>query len=148
VTSTRPYLLRALHEWMLDNGLTPQIVVDASGDDVQVPRQFVEDGRIVLNVSPTAVRDLSLGNERVEFRARFAGQPFPVSVSIARVLAIVARENGAGMSFQPETETGTGPGPQAHGEPPPDGSSPGDGPPDPEPGAPAPGGRPRLKVVK
>jgi len=135
MTSTRPYLLRALNEWMLDNGLTPQIVVDASADDVQVPRQFVKDGRIVLNVSPNAVRDLSLGNERVEFMARFAGQPFAVRVSIRRVLAIVARENGAGMTFQPEA------GPDD--EPPP-----GSTPPDAGPDAPPPAGRPRLTVVK
>ncbi len=140
MTSTRPYLLRALHEWMLDNGLTPQIVVDASGDDVQVPRQFVEDGRIVLNVSPSAVRDLSLGNEHVQFMARFAGQPFPVSVGIMRVLAIVARENGAGMVFQPEAAPPD--------EPPPDGAPPDAEPPQPDPHAPPPGGRARLKVVK
>lgn len=128
MTSTRPYLLRALHEWMIDNALTPQIVVDAQAPDVQVPRQFVTDGRIVLNVAPGAVRHLTLGNERVEFMARFAGAPFQVSVPARSVLAIVARETGAGMTFPDEP-------------PPPDGA-----PPDPEPGPPAP--RPRLKVVK
>lgn len=133
MTSTRPYLIRAMHEWMLDNGLTPQIVVDARPDDVQVPRQYVEDGRIVLNVSPGAVRDLSLGNERVEFRARFAGSPFHVSLATRQVLAIVARENGAGMTF-PSEEPGGEPSPDA---PPPDAP--------PEPPA---GKRPRLKVVK
>lgn len=104
-TSTRPYLLRALHEWMLDNQLTPQIVVDAQSPDVQVPRQFVQDGRIVLNVSTGAVRHLILGNEFVEFSARFSGSPFQVSVPVAHVSAIVARENGAGMSFPPEPES-------------------------------------------
>jgi len=128
MTSTRPYLLRALHEWMLDNGLTPQIVVDARSDEVQVPRQFVEDGRIVLNISPGAVRQLALGNERVEFMARFSGTPFQVSLPTDSVLAIVARENGTGMSFAAET-TATDDGP-------------------PEPGPPRPGKGPRLKVVK
>lgn len=135
MTSTRPYLLRALHEWMLDNDLTPQLVVDAASDDVQVPRQFVDEGRIVLNVSPSAVRDLSLGNDFIDFKARFAGSPFTVSVPTRRVLAIVARENGAGMTFPDEpdaAETGSD-GPSGPDEPPP--KSP-------------PGGRPALKVVK
>ncbi len=66
MTSTRPYLLRAIHDWMLDNGLTPQLIVDANSDRVQVPRQYVEDGRIVLNIADGAVRNLSLGNEQVE----------------------------------------------------------------------------------
>lgn len=136
MTPSRPYLLRAMHEWMLDNGLTPQIVVDARADDVQVPRQYVEDGRIVLNVSPSAVRDLSLGNDRVDFMARFGGTPFHVSVATRQVLAIVARENGAGMSF-PEEPAGV------------DEPSGGDRPDPDDPGTPPPGGgRPRLKVVK
>ena len=104
MTPTRPYLLRALHEWMLDNQLTPQLVVDARSPDVQVPRQFVQDGQIILNVSTTAVRHLLLGNEQVEFSARFSGTPFQVLVPIAHVLAIVARENGAGMSFPSEPQ--------------------------------------------
>lgn len=99
MTSTRPYLLRAIHEWMLDNGLTPQLIVDANSDQVQVPRQYVEDGRIVLNIAGSAVRDLSLGNDEVAFHARFGGKPFQLCIPIQQVLAIVARENGAGMSF-------------------------------------------------
>jgi stringent starvation protein B len=122
MTSTRPYLLRAMHEWMVDNGLTPEIVVDASGESVQVPQAFVKDGRIVLNLSPSAVRELTLGNEEVAFMARFGGRPYRVCVETARVMAIVARENGAGLSFPAE-------------EPPPGGEPP-------------PGDRPRLKVVK
>jgi stringent starvation protein B len=105
MTSTRPYLLRAIHEWMLDNGLTPQIVVDANNDKVQVPRQFVEDGRIVLNIADSAVRHLSLGNDWVEFQARFSGSPFQIRVPIQHVLAVVARENGAGMSFSEEPDS-------------------------------------------
>ena len=134
MTSTRPYLLRALHEWMVDNALTPQIVVDARGADVQVPRQFVEDGRIVLNVAPSAVRHLRLGNERVEFMARFAGAPFQVSVPARSVLAIVARETGAGMTFPEEA-------------PPPDDAPP-EPPSDPPPDVPPPAARSHLKVVK
>jgi stringent starvation protein B len=105
MTSTRPYLLRAIHEWMLDNGLTPQIVVDANNDKVQVPRQFVEDGRIVLNITDSAVRHLSLGNDWVEFQARFSGSPFQIRIPIQHVLAVVARENGAGMSFSEEPDS-------------------------------------------
>jgi stringent starvation protein B len=127
MTSTRPYLLRAMHEWMLDNELTPQLVVDAVGDDVAVPRQFVTDGRIVLNISPGAVRDLQLGNDLVQFKARFAGVPFNVSVPLRAVVAVFARENGAGMTF-PEEAPGTEPSPPST-----------DGPP---------AGRPQLKVVK
>ena len=99
MTSSRPYLLRAVYEWIADNGLTPQIVVDAQHEQVRVPTAYVREGKIVLNVSPTAVRGLSLGNERVEFSARFGGAPFDVFVPIGAVLAIMARENGTGMSF-------------------------------------------------
>ena len=125
-----------MHEWMLDNDLTPQIVVDANADDVAIPRQYVEDGRIVLNLSPSAVRHLSLGNERVEFMARFGGSPFQVSVGVAQVLAIVARENGAGMSFPEEIENPDDP----------DANSDSDS--DDPPPSPPSGGRPRLTVVK
>ena len=105
MTSTRPYLLRALHEWMLDNQLTPQLVVDAQSADVHVPRQFVQDdGRITLNVSTSAVRELDFGNDQITFSARFSGRPFQVLVPVAYVVAIVARENGAGMSFPPEAQ--------------------------------------------
>ena len=99
MTSSRPYLLRAVYEWIADNDLTPQIVVDAQRDQVQVPTTYVRDGRIVLNISPTAVRELSLGNEWVAFSARFDGTAFDVVVPVDAVLAIMARENGTGMSF-------------------------------------------------
>lgn len=100
MTSTRPYLLRAMHEWMLDNGLTPQLLVDTSSAEVLVPRDYVEDGRIVLNVAPGAVRELSIGNDSVDFMARFGGNPYRVTVPTRHVLAIIARESGAGMSFR------------------------------------------------
>ena len=99
MTSSRPYLLRAVYEWIADNGLTPQIVVDAQHEQARVPTAYVRDGKIVLNISSTAVRGLSLGNEWVEFSARFGGAPFDVFVPVGAVLAIMARENGTGMSF-------------------------------------------------
>ena len=99
MTSSRPYLLRAVYEWIADNDLTPQIVVDAQQEQVRVPSAYVREGKIVLNISSTAVRGLSLGNERVEFSARFDGTPFDVVVPVHAVLAIMARENGTGMSF-------------------------------------------------
>lgn len=103
MTSTRPYLLRAMYEWIVDNGLTPHLLVQADFEQVMVPSQFVENGVIVLNVSPSAVRDLHLGNEAVEFNARFAGQPQHVYAPIGAVQAIYARENGQGI-FLGETE--------------------------------------------
>lgn len=99
MTPQRPYLYRALHEWMSDNGHTPQIVVDAKHDGTIVPLEFVNDGRIVLNISYAATQDLVLGNDAVEFQARFGGNPFDVSVPAAAVLAIYARETGEGMVF-------------------------------------------------
>ena len=99
MTSSRPYLLRAVYEWIVDNDLTPQVVVDAQQEQVRVPPAYVREGRIVLNISPGAVRALSLGNEWVEFSARFGGAPFDVAVPVHAVLAIMARENGTGMSF-------------------------------------------------
>lgn len=103
MTPSRPYLIRAVHEWIVDNALTPQIVVDAEFEGVQVPHQYVSDGRIVLNISERAVRSLLIGNERIEFGARFGGVVFQVSVPVAAVQAVIARENGAGMSFPEES---------------------------------------------
>lgn len=127
MTPSRPYLLRAMHEWIADNGLTPQIVVDAQQEQVRVPAEYVRDGKIVLNVSYAAVRGLRLGNECVEFSARFGGKAFDVVVPTEAVLAIMARENGTGMSF-----------PDSGGERP--GSEPQR--------KPEPSARPNLKVVK
>lgn len=103
MTSNRPYVLRALHEWITDNGMTPYILVNAEVPGVTVPTQYVQDGRVVLNVSDAAVADLYLGNDRVAFTARFAGNPVSVNLPMAAVLAIYARENGKGMIF-PEDE--------------------------------------------
>lgn len=99
--STRPYLIRALHEWCSDNGLTPYIVVRVD-DSVHVPREYVQDGEIVLNVSEDATSALQISNEFVMFTARFAGRPRDISVPIGRVVAIYARENGQGMAFPVE----------------------------------------------
>ncbi len=128
MSSTRPYLLRALYEWIVDNGMTPYLLVDADCSGVMVPRQYVEEGRIVLNISPEAIRALELGNESVSFSGRFGGQVMEVHVPMAAVRAIYARENGRGMVFAEEME-----GQQESPEP--DGTGGG-------------GGRPRLKLVK
>jgi stringent starvation protein B len=97
--SRRPYLLRAMHEWISDNLQTPHIVVDASIQGVEVPRQYVQGGKIILNVSISATSSLNLGNELVSFRARFGSVTYDVSVPIAAVLGIYARETGQGMIF-------------------------------------------------
>lgn len=97
--SSRPYLARALYQWLLDNELTPYIVVDAERPGVEVPRQFVQNGQIVLNLSPSAVRDLCMENEAISFGARFGGRPMRVMVPSEALVAIYARENGVGMVF-------------------------------------------------
>jgi stringent starvation protein B len=105
-SSTRPYLVRALHEWCTDNGFTPYIAVLVD-DTVQVPREYVNNGEIVLNISFDATSNLQLGNEFVVFKARFGGVAREISVPIARVIAIYARENGQGMAFPaPSTSSG------------------------------------------
>ena len=95
----RPYLLRAIHEWITDSLCTPHIVVDAGITGVEVPRQFVQDGKIVLNVSWTATANLRMTNDEVSFSGRFGGTSMSVSVPITAVLAIYARETGQGMIF-------------------------------------------------
>jgi stringent starvation protein B len=102
MTSSRPYLIRAIYQWIVDNGLTPYILVDASDEAMVIPRQYVEDGKIVLNIAPMAVRSLTLGNDEISFNARFGGQPMQVAIPVSRVLATYARENGQGMMFQEE----------------------------------------------
>jgi stringent starvation protein B len=97
-TSTRPYLIRALYDWCTDNGLTPYVAVLVD-DSVQVPREYVKNGEIVLNISFDATSSLKLGNEFIEFKARFAGTAREIMVPVNRVIAIYARENGQGMAF-------------------------------------------------
>lgn len=125
--SSRPYLIRAIHSWILDNGLTPHILVDAECEGVDVPGQYVQDGKIVLNVAPQAVGGLELGNEAIQFQARFGGVEALIFVPVQSVLAIYARENGQGMAFGENGDDG------------------GDGPPEPSPDQ---SRRPALKVVK
>ena len=96
--STRPYLIRAMYEWCTDHSFTPYVAVKVDGS-VQVPREFVQGGEIVLNISFDATSSLQLGNEFIEFKARFGGKPRDIMVPINRVMAIYARENGQGMSF-------------------------------------------------
>ena len=97
--STKPYLVRAIHQWCTDSGYTPYIAVLAD-DTVSVPREFVKNGEIVLNISPLATNRLQMGNDLIEFQARFGGVPREVRVPIDRVLAVYARENGQGMAFE------------------------------------------------
>jgi stringent starvation protein B len=151
-TSTRPYLLRALHDWCTDNGFTPYIAV-AVGPGVQVPPEYVKNNEIVLNIGFEATSGLQLGNEFVEFKARFGGVSREIRVPVDHIVAIYARENGQGMAFplptaQPAPDASASRGlrlastePEGTGEPP-DGS-----PTPPESGGPG-GPRPSLKRIK
>jgi stringent starvation protein B len=131
MTPSRPYLLRALYEWITDNRLTPHLLVDAAAEGVDVPDSYVRDGRIVLNVDPAAVQDLQLGNDWISFTARFGGVSKNVALPVASVLAIYARENGQGMMFSAD--------PGSEPEPPESGGAG---------GAVKARGRPGLRVVK
>ncbi len=126
MTSNRPYLIRAIHEWLLDNQCTPYLLVDAQAPGVEVPGQYVKDGKIVLNISPGAVEALRITNDEVTFLARFSGVSQLVSIPITAVLAVYARENGRGMMFNEEDKDG----------------------PEPDNTDPTPPARPSLKVVK
>ena len=111
MSSSRPYLVRAVYDWIVANDLTPYVLVDAENDESVVPVEHVNNGKIVLNVSPAAVRTLEIGDEQLQFETRFSGKPMTVIAPIQAVLAIYAKENGRGMVF---TEEGDG------GKPPPD----------------------------
>ena len=102
MTPRRPYLVRAIYQWVLDNGLTPHVLVAADGEGVEVPREHVQDGQIVLNLSPSAVKELRIGDDLVQFSARFGGVARVVSVPMTSVVALYARENGQGMVFPDE----------------------------------------------
>ncbi|MDX1568888.1 MAG: ClpXP protease specificity-enhancing factor [Xanthomonadales bacterium] len=104
MTSSRPYLLRALYEWISDNGMTPHLLVDASAAGVEIPPGVAQDGKVNLNIGMQAVKDLSLDNELIEFNARFSGVARHVQIPPTAVLAIYARENGQGMMFPPEDD--------------------------------------------
>ncbi len=102
MTPLKPYLIRSIYEWITDNDLTPHLLVNAEYPGVNLPTDFVEDGRIVLNIRPQAVQGLVLGNDEIQFNARFSGKPMRINAPIQAVLAIYARENGRGMVFDPE----------------------------------------------
>ncbi|MEI7967686.1 MAG: ClpXP protease specificity-enhancing factor [Betaproteobacteria bacterium] len=134
--STTPYLIRAIYEWCVDNGLTPYLAVRAS-EHTRVPLEHVRNGEIILNVSGDATRNLTLGNELIQFSARFNGVSHEISVPIDSVRGIFAKENGQGLAFQEPVPEEQRPSSDAEVTPPR-----GDGPP--SPGA----GRPRLQVIK
>lgn len=106
----RPYLLRAHYEWLLDNNMTPHLVVDVNIFGVNVPMEYAHKGQIILNITPSAVGNLELTNESVSFNARFGGVPRHVEVPMSAIIAIYGRENGAGMMFEPEPEYESGAG--------------------------------------
>ena len=99
MTSSRPYLIRALYEWILENELTPYLLVDAQVQNLRIPTQHVQDGKIVLNISPSAIQGLLVGDDNVEFNARFSGKELSLLIPTQAVLAIYAMENGQGMVF-------------------------------------------------
>lgn len=105
MTSLKPYLIRSIYEWIIDNDLTPHLLVDAQNGNAILPQQFIEDGKIILNIRPQAIQGLSLGNDYIEFNARFSGISMHIVTPVAAVMAIYAKENGKGMVFdQEETE--------------------------------------------
>jgi len=124
VTSNRPYLIRAINEWLIDNQLTPHLLVNADAEGVDVPQNFIQDGKIVLNIGPHAVEGLRVTNEEVTFLARFSGVSQLISFPVSAVLAVYARENGRGMMFNEDEN------------------------PEPDDSGPKPDARPSLKVVK
>ena len=99
MTPSQPYLVRAIYEWIVDNELTPYVLVNAENDESHVPQQYVENGKIVLNLGPVAVNDLEMTNDFIAFHARFGGKAMNVSFPLSAVLAIYAKENGQGMVF-------------------------------------------------
>lgn len=130
MTSSRPYLVRAMYQWISDNGMTPHLLVDASVKGVQVPAEHVQNDKIILNIAPMAITGLVLGDTDISFNARFSGKSREIYVPVAAVLAVYAKENGQGMMFTDDDGAA---------------SSSEDGDPEPDPDKP---GRPSLRVVK
>lgn len=104
LSSNRPYLLRAIYEWVVDNEATPHVLINAENSRSEVPQQFVENGKIILNISPSAAKDLLIDKDGMSFSARFGGKPFNIYAPIGAVLALYASENGEGLSFEPEDD--------------------------------------------
>jgi stringent starvation protein B len=116
----KPYLIRGIYEWIADNQWTPYMLVDADDESSNVPMQHVNDGKIILNIRDEAVQQLSLGNDSIEFNARFGGAPMHVSFSVDAVLGIYAKENGQGMVFDAKNDKGEDPPPETTPTPPAD----------------------------
>jgi len=140
MTSSRPYLIRAMYQWIADNGMTPHLLIDAEQDDVIVPAEHIQNGKIILNIAPMAISSLVLGDEEITFSARFSGQSMGIYIPVGAVLAIYAKENGQGMMFtdddsavSADDDSGNGNGEAASGKAGKSGSK---------------QGRPNLKVVK
>jgi stringent starvation protein B len=131
MTSNKPYLVRAFYEWIVDNECTPYVVVDAFYEGSEVPQEFVNDGQIVLNMSPRAITALDMNNEVVYFNTRFSGVSTNIRFPVDAIVGIYARENGQGMIFEPE---------ELPDSTPPSGDEP--------PTAPRPSGKPSLRVIK
>ncbi len=131
MTSSRPYLVRAMYQWIADNGMTPHLLVDVSIDGVQVPTEHVQNGKIILNIAPMAITGLVLGDDDIVFSARFSGQSMSIFIPIIAVLAVYAKENGQGMMFS--EDDGAISSPEGGNEPEPDPDKP---------------KRPSLRVVK
>ena len=137
--STKPYLIRAIHEWCCDNAFTPYLAVLADSR-ARVPREFVRDGQIVLNVGYDATKNLNIANQGITFQARFGGVAREISVPIGNVAAIYAKENGAGMAFEPDGEAVPGADEDSIAD--------SESPVEPEPPVPPPAGRPKLQRIK
>lgn len=131
MTSSRPYLVRAMYQWIVDNGMTPHLLVDVSVEGCMVPAEHVQDGKIVLNIAPMAISGLTLGDDDITFSARFSGKSQSIQAPVEAVLAIYARENGQGMMFSEDDNNDVSGGGHDSGK-------------DPDPDKP----RPTLRVVK
>lgn len=138
LSSSRPYLIRAIYDWLLDNKLTPYVMVDASVPNIKAPKQFIEDGKIVLNIAQQAVGSLHLGNDLIEFDASFSGVITHIEVPVRAIKAIYAYENGRGMVFNDDDDVESG----GHDG----GDAPASGPSDRNTAKPK--GKPNLKIVK
>jgi len=138
MTSSRPYLIRAMYQWIADNGMTPHLLIDAEQDDVIVPAEHIQNGKIILNIAPMAISSLVLGDDEITFSARFSGQSMGIYIPVGAVLAIYAKENGQGMMFTDDDSAVSADDGHGNGEP--------------ASGKPGKGGskqrRPNLKVVK
>lgn len=138
MTPSKPYLMRALYEWIVDNQCTPYMLVDVRASGVMVPEGYSDEGRMVLNLAPTAIRNFVINNEAVSFEARFGGTPHQLFVPVQAVLAVYAQENGQGMFFEPEQLSEHDAGESSEQE----------AVTEPKPEPPKPDGRPSLRIVK